>query len=298
MCEYRKKLSSKDDRNKSVRVIKYLLFSASIIPTIVGGSIALSEGRFLLSTWIVLAIALFIGQMGGDYLYYYFTHFHTDKRDSHTKIFSGWKPLFSSYFSNEKFTLWAGIICLFIDLIIGIYYIITIDYIISFFAVVGGLIALLFTPLMLRGLKEPVIFMTFGPLCVYGVYYALAVKFSFDPVLASIPIGFFVAVVAYLKGAKVEIIKGNNQESIIKLKKKRIIILYALAYISIIVSVVTSVIPFWTILGILSMPIAYLVIKVVKNEKSLLSDYLWAVVKSIMVLIISGIFISIGYNIR
>jgi hypothetical protein len=46
------------------------------------------------------------------------------------------------------------------------------------------------------------------------------------------------------------------------------------------------------------MPIAYLVIKVVKNEKSLLSDYLWAVVKSIMVLIISGIFISIGYNIR
>lgn len=286
------------NRNKSIRVIKYLLFSASIVPSIVGGSIAYSEGRFSLIIWIILAFALFIGQAGGDYLYYYFTHYHSDQRDAHTKIFAGWKPLFTSYFPNEKLTLWAGIICLAIDLIIGIYFVITVDYVIAFFAVVGGFVALLFTPLMLRGLKEPVIFITFGPLCIYGVYYALAHKYSFDPIFASLPIGFLVTVVAYLKGAKFEIKQQNNNSVIIKLKRKRIIILYSLAYLSLIISIIFRVMPIWTILGLLSLPLAYLVLKVIKNEKSNLTDYLWAVVKSIIALVISGISISIGYLIN
>lgn len=285
-------------RDKSVRVIKYLLFSASLVPSIVGGAIAYSEGRFSIIIWIVLAFALFIGQAGGDYLYYYFTHFHSEQRDSHTKIFAGWKPLFTSYFSNERFTLWAGIICLAIDLIIGIYFIITVDYVIAFFAIVGGFVALLFTPLMLRGLKEPVIFITFGPLCVYGVYYALAHKYSFDPIFASLQIGLLVTVVAYLKGAKFEIKQQNNNLIIINLKRKRIIILYSLAYLSLIISVIFSFMPIWTILGLLSLPFALLVLKVIKNEKSILTDYLWAVVKSIIALVISGISISIGYIIK
>lgn len=97
-------------------------------------------------------MGLCIGQAGADYLYYYFTHFHTDPRDAHTKIFAGWRPLLMGVCIKPEHTVYAGAACLAADLGIGVY----------FLTQLGGMIAWLaavfFTPLRLKGLKEPVIF--------------------------------------------------------------------------------------------------------------------------------------------
>lgn len=60
----------------------------------------------------------------------------------------------------------------------------------------GGLVAVFFTPLMLRDLREPVIYVAFGPLYVMGVVYLLTGTVSATAFVASLPIGFFVAGVA------------------------------------------------------------------------------------------------------
>jgi 1,4-dihydroxy-2-naphthoate octaprenyltransferase len=283
------------ERKKAIRAIKLLLFSASVIPSCVAASLAYYDGYFILPTFIILAFALFIGQMGGDYLYYYFTNLHSDARDSHTKIFAGWEPLFTQILPKERGTLYAGIVCLLIDLIIGIFFLLHLGWAVIPLALAGGLVAIFFTPLMLRGYKEPVIFVTFGPLAIVSVYFVMSHNFSLTPVLVSLPIAFFVTVVAHLTGAHYEVKEIEGQETVIKLDKVKIILLLILGYVSLIVAVVLHFMPAWTLLGLVSLPVALSVVTVLQKSSSKVEKYLWAVVRSILVLISSGLLISLGY---
>ena len=188
-------------RTRAIRIIKVSLFSAGIVPAFVGGALAYSEGSFSFPSFLLLVAGLFLGQAGGDYLYYYFTHYHTDPRDSHTKIFAGWRPLFAETVFPGSATIYAGFACLALAAAIGLYFALQVGYAVVILAMLAGAIAVFFTPLMLRGYKEPVIFVTFGPLSVLGVYLALTGSLSWSPVVASLPVAFLVTVVAYLKGA-------------------------------------------------------------------------------------------------
>lgn len=283
-------------REKAVRVIKYALFSASITPALFGGALAAwrFDGAVDMLNFILVVAALFVGQAGGDYLYYYFSHRHTDSRDSHTKIFAGWRPLFSDRLPKERGTLYAGVVCLLIDLAVGIYFTIQIGYGILIFAALGGLVAIFFTPLMLRGLKEPIIFITFGPLCVAGTYYVLTSEISSLPFIASFPIAFLVTVVAYLKGARFELDDSGGDQVVLKLDKARIITLSTLAYASLVAFAIFSTAPLPILAGLVAIPLSISVSISVKKQSSGIQDYLWAVVRSIFALLTLGAFSSIG----
>ncbi len=282
------------ERERAIRVIKVLLFSASIIPAIVTGAIAFHQGYFDALAFALVALGLFIGQAGGDYLYYYGTNFHTDQRDAHTKIFAGWRPFFAdSLFKNEK-TLLAGILCLAIDALIGGYFVFKIGYGILLFALLGGLVAIFFTPLMLRGYKEVVIFITFGPLSMMGAYYALNPTADMTTLAMSIPIACFVTVVAYLKGARYEIRQEAGNTFVIKLNNTVIKSLLIAGYASLMLAVVFQVLPVLTLLGLLSIPFAISVVKTVEANRSEVHEYLWATVRSIAVLISFGVLVSLA----
>src|SRR5512133_1487940 len=190
---------------KAIRFIKYLLFSASIIPCLVAGAMASRVGKVNGDWLFLVTLAIFIAQVGGDYLYYYFTHYHTDQRDAHTKIFAGWKPLFTGWLIKPEHTVFVGYFCLALALIIGSFFYIQLGNTILVLAAIGGAVAIFFTPLMLRGWKEPVIFVTFGPLVMLSVYYVLTRQIALAPVVASIPCAFLVTLVAYLKSARFDV---------------------------------------------------------------------------------------------
>ena len=158
-------------REKAIRVIKYMLFSATVAPVILGGALTFKSAYFNSFNFFIAAIGLIIGQAGGDYLYYFFTHNHTNAKDAHTKIFAGWRPFFTERLSGSKGTLYAGVACLLIDFAIGYYFYLQFGYEILLLALAGGLVAVFFTPLMLLGLKEVVVFITFGPLSLTGIYH-------------------------------------------------------------------------------------------------------------------------------
>jgi 1,4-dihydroxy-2-naphthoate octaprenyltransferase len=126
------------DRERAIRSIKILLFSASILPALVGGAIAYAAGAWEPELFLLATLGLFIGQAGGDYVYYYGTHFHTDARDAHTKIFAGWRPLFTGSLLKPELTLHAGIACLFLDLGIASYFVYVRGTTILWFALAGG----------------------------------------------------------------------------------------------------------------------------------------------------------------
>ena len=282
-------------RSKAILSIKILLFSASVIPSLLAGAIAYGNENFVMWWLMLLVFAMFIGQAAGDYLYYYFTNFHSDARDSHAKIFAGWKPLFTGSLISDKATLWAGLFCLLLDLAIGIYFFLHFGYIILLMAVAGALIAIFFTPLMLRGYKEPLIFVTFGPLILCSVFFVLTRKFSIEPLLASLPIAFFVTVVAYLKGARFVLKEENGGQKVLNIQPGVIRVLYMLGYLSLLGLAAFKLIPVWSLLGLVSLPMAWGVLKATQNSSSEVSVYLWAVVRSIFVLVVSGLLMAAGY---
>jgi 1,4-dihydroxy-2-naphthoate octaprenyltransferase len=287
--------TSVSDRERAIRSIKVLLFSASIVPSAVGGAIAASTGVFEWTPFLLAAVGLFIGQAGGDYLYYYMTHFHTDARDAHTKIFAGWRPLFTGTLFKPEQTVWAGALCLLIDLAIAIYFFLLLGTAILWFALAGGLIAIFFTPLMLRGLKEPVIFVTFGPLCVAGIVFALTGQVSEAALVASLPVGFFVTVVAYLKSARFDVVDSGGEQVVLKLSRTVILVLLSLGYVSLVAGVALSYLPMWSLVGLLSLPLAWSVATIVRQSSSKVSEYLWATVRSIVILVVVGAGLAAGF---
>lgn len=282
---------------KTIRFIKYLLFSASIIPCLVAGAMAFSTGKFSLGAFLLVTFALFVGQAGGDYLYFYFTNFHSDQRDAHTKIFAGWKPIFTGTLLQDKQTVYAGFACLALDLLIGIYFFQQLGPTVLILAALGGAVAVFFTPLMLRGLKEPVIFVTFGPLTMLGVYFVLTHEMNLTPVIGSLPIAFLVTLVAYLKSARFKVQETAGDKVVLNINTRTIQWLLGLAYLSLILAVLCGFMPSWSLLGLLTMPFAYLVSKKVSTQ-SMVTDYLWATVYSLVVFIVTGLFIALGYLIH
>jgi hypothetical protein len=281
------------ERSRPIRLIKILLFSASIMPAIVAGAIAYNDGFENFPWWILAGLGLLIGQAGADYLYYHFTHFHTDSRDAHTKIFAGWRPLFIGGLLKNEHSVYAGFLCLFAALIIGIYFFFRLGPEVLWFVLAGGLVSIFFTPLMLRGLKEPVVFITFGPLCMSGVDFVLTQKFRLAPIISSLPVGFLVTVVAYLKGARYKIVEENGSEVILNLKPRLVGLLLVLAYLALADASISGFIPWWALVGLLTIPFSALLYRRLYIQKSI-ADYLWATVYSLLVFIITCALMALG----
>ena len=275
-------------------MIKYLLFSAAIIPAVVAGALAWRSGSFAWLPFGLALLALLIGQSGADYLYYYLTHYHSDPRDAHTKIFAGWRPLFIGTLLKPQHSLPAGILLLALDALIGVYFYLQLGAVVIYLALAGGAVAVFFTPLMLRGLKEPVIFFTFGPLCMVSVYYVLTRTVSLEPVSASLPVGMLVTVVAYLKGTRYRIKEEEGGRIELKLNNTTITWLLALAYGSLLAGAALGLMPPWALLGLLTAPLAVQMAWKL-SSKTRISDYLWATVKSLLLLILTGLLLAVGY---
>ncbi|MGE5479693.1 MAG: prenyltransferase [Chloroflexota bacterium] len=284
-----------EPKNQAIRIIKYFLFSASIMAALLGGAMAYGAGAFDPTRFILALLGLFIGQAGGDYLYYWGTHFRGESRDSHTKIFAGWKPLFTGTLLEPKNTLYAGIACLAIDILIAGYFVMQLGSAVIPLALAGGLVAIFFTPLMLAGYKEPVIFVTFGPLAVESVYFAITGDFEISPLIASLPIAFFVTVVAYLKGAHFEVSGSGDDSVVLKLDRTRITWLYLAGFAALAAVILLGHAPAWSALGFVPAPVALKVLTSIRKETNKVSDYLWAVVSSLVFFILSGILICLGF---
>jgi 1,4-dihydroxy-2-naphthoate octaprenyltransferase len=285
---------TESDRKRAIRFIKYLLFSASIIPSLVAGAMAFGMGRFEWLPWTLAAAALLIGQAGGDYLYYYFSHFRGESRDSHTKIFAGWMPLFTGTALKPRHTIYAGAACLLADLAIGVYFYLKLGPPIIWLALAGGTVAVFFTPLMLKGLKEPVVFMTFGPLCVFSIYFVLTQDYSWVPLIVSLPIGLFITLVAYLKGARFQVKEDHGDIYIHNLKTRTVLGLLVLAYTSLVVGVLLKAINSWALLATLTLPFSFYLVRMLSGRNRI-SDYLWATVLSLVISIMAGLMIALSF---
>lgn len=283
-------------RSGYILQIKFLLFSASIIPALIVGVFLYGNSNFFTIDWLLVIVGLFLGQAGGDYLYYYFTNNHTDQRDAHTKIFAGWRPLFAQYFKNSKTPFWVGLAVLFVNLFILYYFYVQIGWPILAFAAAGGLIALTFTFLMMKGFKELTVFVTFGPLSFAGGYLALTGELTYLPILISIPVGLLITLVAYLKGAKIR--TSDDGQNVVSIRNNLIDFLTYSAFASLVALAVFDVLPLHSLLGLFGLAPAIIMRKKLSEKSASIPQYLSATVQSIFAMILMGLGIMAGWILK
>ncbi len=255
---------------------------------------ASDNGNFSLLSFFLVLAGLFLGQAAGDYFYYYFTDFHTHTKDSHTKIFAGWKPLFVDTFLRPKDSLAAGIFCLLADVVILIYFIYQLGPGIIWLAGIGALVALFFTPVMLRGYKEPLIFVTFGPLSMFAAYYALTGEFSIIPAIISLPVGFLITVVAYLKGAHYKLKQEGSELVILNINSRHVALLLLSTYLSIVLAWIFDFLNPWALISLLSVIPAWIMVRFLKKE-STINHYLRATVYSLLIMVFAGLSFTFSF---
>jgi 1,4-dihydroxy-2-naphthoate octaprenyltransferase len=284
------------DRAVAIRFIKVLLFGASIVPSFVAGAVAYRLESFDAATFALLTLGILLGQAGGDYLYYYFTHRNADPRDTHTKIFAGWRPFFSDNLFAGRRVLIGGFGCLALALAIGVYFARIVGPAVYAFAAVGGVIALFFTPLMLRGYKEPIIFIAFGPAAMLGMVYVMTGRLEPMAFAASLPIAFLVTLVAHLKSAHFDLVEGGKggTEVVVKLSRGLVTFLALGAFVALGVGVAIRWLPLASLLMLAVAPLAYNVVRTASRRENSLMDYLWAVVRSLVLMILGGGLLAAG----
>jgi hypothetical protein len=106
-------------------------------------------------------------------------------------------------------------------------------------------------------------------------------------------VGFLVTVVAYLKGARYKIVEESGSEVILNLKPRLVGLLLVLAYLALADASISGFIPWWALLGLLTIPFSALLYRRLYIQKSI-ADYLWATVYSLLVFIITCALMTLG----
>ncbi len=114
-----------------------------------------------------------------------------------------------------------------------------------------------------RGLGEPVTALGFGPVMAVGTYFACAGRWSWQPVLASLPVALLIALVLYVNQIpdRVGDAAAGKRTLIVRFSSAQVQAGYAVtvvaAYVCIVAEVVAGVTPVWTLLALVTLPLAW-----------------------------------------
>lgn len=145
------------------------------------------------------------------------------------------------------------------------------------------------------------LFIAFGPLIVFGVYFVLTNHFSFEPIIISLPLGIFTMNVGLVSNTfdYYDDINSNKKSIPVRFGQqfatKLLLVVTIIAFVSIIIAVAIGLTPLWTILGMITLPLAYEVIKATRKYEDL-SNYTKAMTKAIRLTSVTGILFTIAYG--
>jgi len=186
-----------------IQVMRFFSLSFTTLAGLIGAGFALTFPGHV--NWELLPLVLvgaFLLHVGTNLTSEYFDFAHgVDRHDT----FGGTKLLVEGYLPPRK-VLWAGVAAFAAGSLIGFYLTIRIDWVILLLGGIGVVAGYFYggRPLgfKYRGLGEFMVFLTFGPLMVLGSYYVLTEHFSWNVLLASVPIGLLITAVLYANNTR------------------------------------------------------------------------------------------------
>ncbi len=253
-----------DKLKQLYQAVNLPIYSASVIPVLVGTSIAhfqqnlFDPFKFFLALFGLLFLQIAVN-LANDYF------------DSKTGVDKNKKDSFVLLVKNPKTILYFSLLLFFLGGVIGLYLDFTSQkHIILLLGVIGFVIAFFYSAPPLRlsylGMGEPVTFLCFGPLAVLCSEYVQSQQISSISFWASIPIGFLVSAILLIHHfpqyeADKKYQKNNPLVRWGKRKAALIFIYLVLAaYLWIFFSLILGKIPLASVFSFITFPLAVRII--------------------------------------
>ncbi len=273
----------------------------SLLPALLGGAVAAANGFMHWGVFIASVIGVVMAHSAADFIDDYFDYKKGNLGNKEEQFHDS--PLIDQKVTLNQ-VLTATIICLVVSLIAGIYVFAKVGMPIIWMVLIGAFIVFFYTspPVMLnyRGLGESAIFLAFGPMIVIGVYVALTRTFSWEPLLVSMIPGVFTMGVVLVSNTFdfYDDIKSKKETFAVRFGQAAAVQLMAVtsvvAYLSIIIGVLTGVVSAWALIVLVTIPMAYDAVKYTAGFADA-TRYKAAMTKSITLSSVSCILMILAY---
>lgn len=252
--------------------------TATIAPVALGGAVAARDGAFHWGWFLLTLLGACAVHLGLNIANDVFDDANgADEANVTPTMFSGGSRVIQYGLVSRAAMIRASAAFYAVAATIGLVLAATRTWTLLGVGVVGVVLSLVYSAppfrLVHRGLGEPVTALGFGPVMAVGTYLAVARTWSWEPVLASIPVAIFVALILYVNQVpdRVGDAAVGKRTLIVRWPKQRVIATYtvlaALAFGAIGLNVVADITPVWTLIALLPAPL------LLKVRKGLLAHY-------------------------
>jgi 1,4-dihydroxy-2-naphthoate polyprenyltransferase len=275
----------------------------SLIPSVLGGLIAWHRGSFDGLLFGVVTLGVVMAHSAADFIDDYFD-FRKGNLGNKEKQFHD-SPLIDGKVTPGQ-VMFAALLCLAIAAAAGVYAFLAAGMPVVYLMAAGGFIVFFYTspPFMLnyRGLGETALFVGFGPLIVFGVYFVLRPQFLWEPILLGAFLGIFTMNIGIVSNTfdHDDDAKSGKRTLALRLGQANAVrflaVVSVVAYVVLAAAVLTGLATPWSLLALLAAPLAVGTVR----RTSLFADtanYTAAMTSAIALSSVSGILLCVGYGI-
>ncbi len=275
----------------------------SALPAILGGIIAYSHNSFDWTTFLLAFFGIVMAHTAADFIDDYFDYKNGNFANKDQQFHDS--PLVRGVITAEQVMV-AFLLCMVLALAAGVYLLMHIGTPVLILTAIGAFIVLFYTspPIRLnfRGLGETSLFLAFGPMTVFSVYYVLTQSFDWTPILAAVPVGIFVMNVGIVSNTFDHDDDVRNRKFTMPVKLgqatavKVLTGVTAFAYLFLLACIAFGLLPVWCSLAFVTLPMSLKMLKLVRQYKDL-SQYQPAMSQAIGVVTLGCLTMIIGYAI-
>lgn len=287
-----------------IKALRAPFLAGSVVPVIIGATLAFSENYFSFSLFLVAVIGVASLHLAANLLNDYYDARGSDPLNLRLTPFSGGSRVIQNAELSPGVVLSMSILFFAIALATAFYMI----FVGKPFAVILGLLGLFAgwaysaTPLQLmsRGWGEVLIFFAFGPLITFGVYYVMSGSLSLNAFTAGISQGFLISGVIWInqfpdyeadkKAGKMNLVVRLGPCVSRYVYITMILLSYAMAFF--LVSVMEM--SYLVMLIFISFPLAFKAMRITFNEYLSFEGLIPAQALTIQIVIAQGLLLSLG----
>ena len=286
---------------KWLLVIRAPFLPLSVVLAFLGTCIAWYYGDFHLGYALLAFFGLLLAHISVDVLNEYFDYKSGVDFKTQKTPFSGGSGALPSGLVTPKQALWLGVGTLLAIIPIGIYFTIVQGWQLLPLLLVAAICIVIYTPVILKmEWPEWAPGLALGALPVLGVYFVQTGEYTLPVVIASIPSGILVHNLLLLnefpdveadataKRRTLPIAIGKGKASIVYS------VLTGIVYLWIIGGVVAGQMPVFSLLGLLTLPLAIKAIRGARKHQDM-TRLVPAMANNVMVVLLTQLLMGIGY---
>ena len=273
----------------------------SVVLVFLGTSIAWYNGAFHLGYTLLALLGMILCHISVNVLNDYFDYRSGIDLKTKRTPFSGGSGILPASLLPPQQVLWFGLISFLLAVPIGLFFVVNVGWSLLPLLLVGALCILLYTPILTKlGWPEWAPGVGLGSLPVLGAYFVQTGDYALPAVIASIPSGILVHNLLFLNefpDAEADVTAHRKTLPIVIGKFNSSIVysvLTALVYLWIIGGVLTGVMPAFTLLALLTLPLAIKAIQgALKYEQP--AKLVPAMGSNVIIILLIQLLMGIGY---